>query len=92
MQRNCRDANGAAKAKMSCSSALQDSARRCNKPSGDGYNSCFTPANTLLAELKEAEIGGSLAKALDRYIKPKLLVLDDVGPVTEKADYRSRDL
>ena len=52
-----------------------------------GYNTCFIPANALLAELKGAEVAGSLSKALDRYIKPKLLILDDVGPVTEKADY-----
>ena len=44
-----------------------------------GYSIYFTTADDLVRNLKEAEAGGRFRKKLQTYLKPSVLVLDEVG-------------
>lgn len=44
-----------------------------------GYSIYFTTADDLVRNLKEAEAGGRFRKKLQTYLKPAVLVLDEVG-------------
>ena len=44
-----------------------------------GYSIYFTTADDMVRNLKEAEAGGRFARKLQTYLKPSVLVLDEVG-------------
>src|SRR5581483_2610180 len=44
-----------------------------------GYSVYFTTADDMVRNLKEAEAGGRFARKLQTYLKPAVLVLDEVG-------------
>jgi DNA replication protein DnaC len=44
-----------------------------------GYSVYFTPLDDLVRNLKEAEGSGRFAKKLQTYLKPAVLVVDEVG-------------
>ena len=44
-----------------------------------GYTVLFTPAMTLVAQLAKAHTEGRLEERLTHYVKPKLLIIDELG-------------
>ena len=75
-------ATGTGKSYLACALAQQ----ACR----DGYSSMYYHATKLFRELSVARIDGSLSKLLGKLMRPRLLVIDDLG--LEKAnedDYRN---
>jgi DNA replication protein DnaC len=44
-----------------------------------GYSAYFTTLDTLVKQLRTAEVGGQVQRKLKTYLKPALLIVDEVG-------------